>query len=185
MNEYYQQWKESLSKNLSRDNIFLDILKTFNNKPINILEIGCARSLSGRYGDGWSSLFWADYILNNGGKLDICDIDPDCIENTKILLSGISNKCSIRFIIEDGLNILKDRSNNYDLIYLDGSDDPNDMVNQIKYCDFAKNKILCDDFHTKGSICRNEYPNHILYKLANGHEMAFFDNSNVFKQINI
>lgn len=175
MNKYYKEWRDTLCKGLSRDPIFIGVLDIFKNKPINVLEIGCARSLSGRYGDGWSSLFWADHILKNGGSLDVCDIDQNCIDNAKILLENFDKEISIKFITDDGINVLRE-VDKYDIIYLDGSDDPNQMIDQLELCDLENKYVFCDDFHTKGSLVGLKYPNHILYVLSNGHEMALFGN---------
>jgi len=184
MNSYYKEWQDTLCKSLSRDPIFIDVLNNFKDKPINVLEIGCARSLSGRYGDGWSSLFWADHILKNGGSLDVCDIDQNCIDNAKILLENFDKEIKVNFITDDGINVLQD-VDKYDIIYLDGSDDPNQMVDQLKLCNLDKNYVFCDDFHTKGSLASTIYPNHILYKLSNGHQMALFGKDIISKTVNL
>jgi hypothetical protein len=184
MNSYYKEWQNTLCKSLSRDPIFIDVLNNFKDKPINVLEIGCARSLSGRYGDGWSSLFWADHILKNGGSLDVCDIDQSCIDNAKILLENFDKEIKVNFITDDGINALQD-VDKYDIIYLDGSDDPNQMIDQLKLCNLEKNYVFCDDFHTKGSLASSMYPNHLLYKLSNGHEMALFGKDITSKIVNL
>jgi hypothetical protein len=184
MNSYYKEWQDTLCKSLSRDPIFIDVLNNFKDKPINVLEIGCARSLSGRYGDGWSSLFWADHILKNGGSLDVCDIDQNCIDNAKILLQNFDKEIKVNFITDDGINVLQD-VDKYDIIYLDGSDDPHQMVDQLKLCNLEKNYVFCDDFHTKGSLASKIYPDYILYKLSNGHEMALFGKDIRSKIINL
>lgn len=184
MNSYYKEWQDTLCKSLSRDPIFIDVLNNFKNKPIHVLEIGCARSLSGRYGDGWSSLFWADHILKNGGFLDVCDIDQNCIDNAKILLENFDKEIKVNFITDDGINVLQD-VDKYNIIYLDGSDDPHQMVDQLKLCNLEKNYVFCDDFHTKGSLASTIYPNHTLYKLSNGHQMALFGKDIIAKIINL
>lgn len=175
MNSYYKQWQDTLCKSLSRDPIFIDVLNRFKDKPINVLEIGSARSLSGRYGDGWSSLFWADHILKNGGSLDICDIDANCINNAKILLENFDNKIKVNFIVDNGINVLK-YVDKYDIIYLDGSDCPHEMLEQMNLCNLNKNYVFCDDFNQKGVLVAQQNPNHILYCLSNNHQMALFHN---------
>lgn len=176
MNNFYEHWKNTLNKQLSRDPIFLDVLSLFNNNSINVLEIGCARDLNyqARFGDGWSSLFWADYILNNGGSLTSCDINNEALNRVNTLLENINIKFDT--ILIDGSEILK-KNNNYDLIYLDGSDCPHQMLDQMKLCDLNKSYVFCDDFNQKGVLVSQQYPNHILYKLSNNHQMALFSNS--------
>lgn len=185
MNQYYDYWKNSINTQLSRDPIFLDVLSRFNNQPINVLEIGCARSIDSqsRYGDGWSSLFWADYILQHGGSLVSCDIDQISINNVKTLLQSMPIKFEI--IVEDGSQVLM-RQNKYDLIYLDGSDCPNQMLDQMKLCDLNNSYVFCDDFNQKGILVSKEYPNHILYRLSNNHQMALFSSHiNSFFMVNL
>jgi predicted O-methyltransferase YrrM len=175
MNNLYDYWKNSINTQPSRDPIFLDVLSKFNNQEINVLEIGCARDLSNpaRFGDGWSSLFWAEYILEHGGSLTCCDINSEALKNAASLLESINiNKT---FIQIDGIELLKD--NNYDLIYLDGSDDPQQMLDQIKLCNLNNSYVFCDDFHTKGILITEKYSNYILYKLKNNHQMALFHKS--------
>lgn len=176
MNKYYNYWKNSINTSLSRDPIFLDVLSRFEQKPINILEIGCARNIDNqsRYGDGWSSLFWADYIMNYGGSLLSCDIDLNSINNVKILLDQIPIKFNT--VVEDGSIVLKSK-NCYDLIYLDGSDCPNQMLDQMSLCDLENSYVFCDDFNQKGTLVSQKYSNHILFVLSNNHQMALFHNS--------
>lgn len=185
--DYYQYWKDSLGKNLSRDNIFFKVLDNFNEQPINVLEIGGARdiSLNCRYGDGWSSLFWAEYIDRYGGSLKICDISDVSLYNASLLLKSFKDKINIEYLNIDGIDILKE-NNNYDLIYLDGSDCPIEMYEQFKLCDLKISYIFCDDFNQKGTILSNQNKNHILYRLNNNHQMALFHHTiNNFKRIDI
>jgi hypothetical protein len=173
MNKYYKYFIETLNTQLSRDPIFFDVLSKFDNRSISVLEIGCSRNLSdsSRFGDGWSSLFWSKYIMENGGLLKSCDIDIESINNVKILLENIPIDFST--IVQDGSDLLKE-NNDYDLIYLDGSDDPQQMLDQMKLCNLNNSYVFCDDFHAKGILVAEEYPNHILYKLNNNHQMALF-----------
>jgi len=182
MNQYYEFWKSSINQQLSRDPIFLDVLSKLDKKSVDILEIGCARNINNesRYGDGWSSLFWADYILENGGSLTSCDIDQNAIDNVKTLLYGIP--INFNAVLADGSEILK-INNNYSLIYLDGSDDPQQMLIQLALCDNTKSWIFCDDFHTKGSLVSQQQSAHILYQLSNGHQMSLFHSSITSKKL--
>lgn len=182
MNQYYEFWKSSINQQLSRDPIFLDVLSKLDKKFTDILEIGCARNINkeSRYGDGWSSLFWADYILENGGSLTSCDIDQNAIDNVKTLLDGIP--VNFNPVLADGSEILK-TNNNYSLIYLDGSDDPQQMLTQLALCDNTKSWVFCDDFHTKGSLVSQQQNAYILYQLSNGHQMALFHESIKSKEL--
>ena len=61
---YYEQFKTQQS---NRDPYFNYTLSLFNRKPINILELGCARDFNSRLGDGWSSFHFLEYISKYGG----------------------------------------------------------------------------------------------------------------------
>lgn len=169
-NQYYKYFKNSINH---RDFVFRMCLDEFAkmNKPINILEIGTSRSYDGKAGDGWSTLFWCEYIEKYGGKLLVCDVDPEAISVSKTLTSDYYGKIDITFLCEDGL---KHIDNSYDLIFLDGSDCPNQMLEQFEKVDRKTTKILCDDFHVKGKIVRKRYKDFKLIKVNDIHEMSIY-----------
>jgi hypothetical protein len=160
----------------NRDTIYNFTLNKFNKRPIKILEIGAARSLNfeSRKGDGWSTLHFVKYISRHGGSLDICDISAESLSNTKILLADSPQiNVSLNLIRGDDFLIKK---NDYDLILLDGSDDPNEMLKEYNLINTKISKVLCDDFHTKGNILRENFNNFTLFKWNNNsHEMALFE----------
>lgn len=170
MNKYYKHFK---STKAGRDYIFDNLRKILGGRSAKIMEIGCARNLSfsARSSDGWSSYFWLEYIQYHGGQLDIFDIDQDALDNCKQLFEGM-DCLNVNFICDDALNYI---NNDYDLIFLDGSDCPKEMLNQFKKIDRTKSMILCDDFNSKGSLLSVEYPNYILFYLENApFQMALY-----------
>lgn len=170
MNKYYNFFKNTEG---ARDYIFQNTCKLLNSKPAKIIEIGCSRNISesSRFSDGWSSYFWYDYVKENGGSLDIYDIDQSALDNCKKLFENLSDE-NINFICDDGTKYITD---NYDLAYLDGSDCPNEMLNQFEKIDRKKTIILCDDFDNKGSILRNIHKDFLLMHLKNTpFEMALY-----------
>lgn len=178
---YYQFFKNSVG---NRDTIFNYVLEKFYNRPISILEIGCSRNLDAgsRMGDGWSSLHFYDYISANGGKLDIVDLDPGAIENCKLLLGSHPDyPKNVKFHVDYGINLI---NKEYDLIYLDGGDNPNEMIEEYELIQKVSPNsiILCDDFHSKGSLLRQKYSNFELIKWnGNDHEMALYDSKKEYK----
>lgn len=168
--KFYNHFKNSVN---DRDKVFINLLEKFNKKPINILEIGAARSLdsTAKGGDGWSSFFWAEYISTYGGSLTIVDINNDNLNNCKTLLSNYQNS-NIKFICGDGLDYI---DNTYDIIYLDGSDDPYEMLKQFNKIDRKKTLILCDDFHGKGLVLRNVHKDFESIMVNHIHEMAIYN----------
>lgn len=167
-NKYYKYFKNNINH---RDFVFRMCLSKFNNLPINILEIGTSRSLEGKAGDGWSTLFWCDFINKNGGKLTVCDIDPVAIDNARKITSDYLNIINIEYITDDGLKYIND---DYDIVFLDGSDCPIQMLDQFEKVNRKKSLILCDDFHVKGHLLRQKYQDYHLIKVNDIHEMAIY-----------
>ncbi len=174
MNNYYKEFKKL--KN-DRDFVFKKVLKLFNKQSIKILEIGTIRNVDvkeGKSGDGYSTLFWCDYIKKHGGKLTICDNNILSIVNSKRVISDFVGVIDVEFITGDGINYL---NGDYDLIYLDGSDDPQSNYDQFIKINRTKTYILCDDFHTKGQFLRNFYKDFESFKCNDVHEMALYNPS--------
>lgn len=170
MNKYYSYFCSSIG---NRDAVFDDALGFFKNKPINILEIGSARNLNpyNRMSDGWSSFHFYRYIRQNGGSLTTCDIDEGAVITYNQMFEGLSAH-NREIICVDGLSKIGPQ---YDLIYLDGGDNPADMLNQLNLIDLKTQVVLCDDFSIKGTQCKIEHPNYVLYHWEeSSHEMALY-----------
>ena len=170
--DYYNEWFKKGFGN--RDQIFNELLGYFNNKPIKVLEIGTMRSLDERSSGGASTFFWAEYIKKNGGELHVCDSSMPSLQFCQTILFNFYDKT--RFYLNTGVNILNSFNSlnaTWDIIYLDGSDDPKEMIDEFLIC--HSKYVLCDDFYTKGSILKQIYPNHRLYKWnGNNHELALY-----------
>ena len=174
---YYQYFLDTKG---NRDYYFNYVLNLFKNRPINILELGCARNLAleCRGSDGWSSLHFYNYIKNNGGRLDIVDNNQDSLENCKILLNsdkdfGIVKNISI--INSDAFKVLSDATIKYDLVFLDIADDPNLSLECFERINLDNSLCFIDDFHTKGSLIESKYKNFInLTWSGNEHRMALY-----------
>lgn len=160
----------------TRDKAFIDTLSLLNGRSAKIFELGTSYDLADhcRYSAGWSTYFWAKYISEYGGSLVTCDINSNGLLESKKLIEEFN--IDVDFVNENGTLYLQNNSN-FDLIYLDGSNDPNDMVNQLSICKHSLDNgsvILCDDFHTKGFLVKQTWKDYILYKTSTGHEMALF-----------
>ena len=176
---YYDFWKNSKG---NRDIVFNSIFKNFHN-PITILEIGVSRDLNPavRSSDGWSSLYFTDHTLKFGGKLISVDLDPQAISNCKILCEEPDKTITHEYYTDFGTSILKEKEfENIDFIYLDGGDDPQEMVDEYeliktRFLSPIPPVVLADDFHSKGYLVRQKYPNFFLYKWENNvHEIAMY-----------
>jgi len=150
-------WYEFGSKK-SRDSVFYEVFKVLDKKPLRVLEIGTSRSLDlgTRLSDGWSTMFWCDYIEKYGGKIVTCDIGEGAIDNCRKLTQHFTDKIEIEYYLGDGEELINDSFNFY---YLDGADDGQAAHNQFKKIDRTRAHILCDDFHSvKGAILIREEP---------------------------
>jgi predicted O-methyltransferase YrrM len=153
----------------ARDIVFRTALEYRESTPTDFLEVGCLRDLNGRAGDGWSTLHWADYVEQNGGSLTVVDINQESLDLCNGLIDNFDIKAS--FICDNGENQV-DRS--YDFVYLDGGVCPHEALKQFEQCDLDSQHVLLDDFHTKGVIINEKYPDKLLFRFSNGHLMALY-----------
>ena len=150
-------------------------MSNYYNKSINVLELGTSRDIrnDARNGDGWSTLWWLTHVLCFGGHITAIDMSSESIDNCKKLTNGYENY--INYIIDDGEKYL---NNKFDIIYLDGSDDPKDMLRQFEVCMEFDSMIVMDDFHTKGSLVYDKYKNKVQIFNCNGsHLIGYFKKS--------
>lgn len=173
-NKYIQYLKSTQG---ARDHIFEHCLSLFKNGPIFVLEIGASRDIShkSRFSDGWSTIFLALYIEKYGGKITIVDIDEKALINCKHLVEGI--EAEINFVNADANTYIANiNDTEYNLIYLDGSDDPKEMLYQFEKINRKHTSILCDDFSSKGSLLRQKYSDYQLLLLTDTvFEMAIYE----------
>lgn len=169
-NDYFKYFHESTGL---RDNFFTSLLGgAFYNKSINVLELGTSRDIrnDARNGDGWSTLWWLTHVLCFGGKITVVDISNESIENCKDLTYGYENY--IDYIVDNGEKYLY---NKFSIIYLDGSDNPNDTLRQFEMCMNFDSVIVMDDFHTKGVLVWEKYKDKVKVFNCNGtHLMGYY-----------
>lgn len=177
MNDFY---KKALEAQGGRRPVFENIINDYLSKidAPNILEIGCFRSEDPNsiYGDGGSSIYWADFLLKHGkGSLTIVDIDPTCIENCKKALSDFIGKVDIKFVCDDGMNGYT--SQKYDLYFIDGSDIEWQTFEIFKKIDLRNGAVLLDDFSHNGKCDRIKvfYPFYRIFQVNHVHQMGWYD----------
>ena len=164
----------------NRDSVFIDLLGRLEDKPARILEIGVARDLSSgaRQGDGWSSMHFGEYVSLHGGHLDLVDVSRDSLTNCTALMRSIPTPFLFTTHLADGRAFLREEAQ-YDIILIDGSDDPGEMVECFELAKTRARFILCDDFHVKGSTLRTIHTQFTLFTWeGNSHEMALYDTTN-------
>jgi hypothetical protein len=145
-------FKSNIGHNyLLRDELFINVLKSFNKKePLSIFQVGAIESLEVKFriGSGWSELFFGSYVNTYGGEIFIADINLNHITNSYFMSSNLEYKTNL--FIGDAIDVIKD---SYDIYYLDGADEPlgNDQtLQQFKKIKDSKSVVIIDDVPTKG-----------------------------------
>ena len=187
--DYYSQFKNQQS---NRDPYFNYTLSLFNRKPINILELGCARDFNSRLGDGWSSFHFLEYISKYGGTFTTIDLIQQNVENCVTMLRTHPKfndlKPNLNFLVGDALKVLEDKlyhNENTNLIYLDVSDDPVLTIQCFEKMNLDNSVVFVDDFSSKGTILSQKYPNHLemTWPAPIGHKMALYKRDQIKARI--
>jgi predicted O-methyltransferase YrrM len=180
---YYEEFKATPS---NRTPYFQYVLSLFNEKPINILELGTSRGLVDWLGDGRAIFHLIEYIDKFGGTLTTVDIESENIENCKKLLATYPNferlKNHIEFIVGDALKVLDSpMSKNTDLIYLDVGDEPQLTLECFEKINLNNTVVFVDDFSSKGVLLAQKYPNYCQMGWPHpiGHLMALYKKNQI------
>ena len=178
-------YKNAFDTEHLRKPVFLDVLKQFNNQPVNILEVGAVgENMSDPnyiHGAGGSSFYFAEYVRQNGGSLTIVELNPQTLKNCEIMLEDfVRAGANIKFICDDGIKFLK-HNNDFQLVYLDGSDVEYQTFDMFQLINRTKTKVLCDDANGwrqgegKCVGLRVYYQDYKLFKCGVSHEMIMYD----------
>lgn len=187
--DYYSQFKNQQS---NRDPYFNYTLSLFNRRPINILELGCARDFNSRLGDGWSSFHFLEYISKYGGSFTTIDLVKENVENCITMLKTHPKfndlKSNLNFLVGDALKVLEDKlyhNEDTHLIYLDVSDDPILTIECFEKMNLNNSIVFVDDFSSKGTILSQKYPNHLemTWPTPIGHKMALYKRDQIKAKI--
>jgi hypothetical protein len=137
-----------------RDKVFYEVLKMFNEEPIKILQVGAIETFDPtfRFGSGWSDIFFADYIKKHGGELTVCDLNLDHLANS--ITSASLLDYSVHTILARAEAVMKPE---YDLYYLDGSNDPEECSEQMDIIKDSSCVVLCDDFYIKAALIKDKF----------------------------
>ena len=150
----------------TRDYIFDWALSQFNKKPVKIFQVGAIETFktAWRMGSGWSDIIFGQYIKEYGGKITIADINLD-----HLCLSVAASHCfkyDIDVIYGDAINFIHKEI--YDIYYLDGSNDPQETLDQFNKIKDNKCIVLIDDFSIKGTLLNNTDYEFSVHSVANG-----------------
>ena len=138
----------------TRDEVFYEVLKMFNEEPIKIFQVGAMESFdcAFRYGSGWSDVFFANYIKKHGVELTVCDPSLDHLANSIASASLLDYRVETMFArAEDFMRP------EYDLYYLDGSNDPEECSKQMDIIKDSSCVVLCDDFYIKAALIKDKF----------------------------
>ena len=140
----------TLQHTATRDYIFDEILQKFHPNPVQIFQVGAIETFktAWRIGSGWSDLIFGQYIKTYGGKLVISDIDLDHLANSAFAAQAL--KYPIDMIYGDAISSMGKEE--YDIYYLDGSNDPQETLDQFNKIRHQKCIVLVDDFSIKGTL---------------------------------
>lgn len=144
-------------RELARDELFLQVLESFNKKPVKIFQVGAIESLSTQFriGSGWSELLWWDYLEANGGGLTVVDINLNHIAHSSWLHENTLIETADTEVVYICGDAHKHISEGYDIYYLDGADinqSPDahiQTLNQFIKIEHTKSVVIVDDVPTK------------------------------------
>lgn len=181
---HYEQFK---SKPSNRTPYFQYVLSLFNERPINILELGTSRELTDAWiGDGRAIYHLLEYVDKFGGKLTTVDLVPENINNCKKLCESYPNilNTQVEFIVDDALKVLdnsKYNNSSTNLIYLDVGDSPQLTLECFEKIDLSNTVVFVDDFSSKGVLLSQKYPNYLEMGWPSpiGHKMALYKKNQI------
>lgn len=151
-----------------RDPVFKEVLGLFAGQPVKICQVGAIETFdySHLIGSGWSDRFFGLYVKENGGHYRIIDIDLDHLANSLLLSEILGYKVELN--LNDGQQGVQP---GFDLYYLDGSNDPQEMLAEVDSIRKTPCVILCDDWSIKGSLVKPLF-NWKVFNVANGMAMV-------------
>jgi len=170
-----QELEKMISLKSPRDDIFKDILKLYENKSTNIIQIGAIETFDNwlfRIGSGWSDIWFGPHVKKYGGIFSVIDISLDHLANSNLMSRQLGYNVKLNH--GNGADYLSDE---YDIYYLDGSNDPKETLDQFnKILSFNKKNIhiLVDDFAIKGILIDlNLYP-FTIHRIEKGLGVLFY-----------
>lgn len=152
-----------------RDPVFRHVLSLFGDGPVNICQVGAIETFEQAFlfGSGWADRVFGAHVRKHGGRYQIIDVDLDHLANSLLVADLLGHKVEIR--LDRGESAV---APGFDLYYLDGSNDPSEMLAEVNNIRHHPCVILCDDWSVKGGAVRSLFDWTVL-GVANG--MAFVD----------
>jgi hypothetical protein len=139
----------------TRDPILKSALALFSNGPVNVFQIGAIETFETewRIGSGWADLIWGDYIKKNGGSLAIADVSLANLAHSTLAAVQLGYVDHLVTLHGDAIEYIEE---GYDIYYLDGSDDPQEMLDQFNKIKHTNSVVVMDDYSVKGTLVYNQ-----------------------------
>ena len=150
-----------------RDPIFRSVLSKFHKKPVRVFQVGAIETFSRdwRTFSGWSDIIWGEYIREYGGALTVADIDLDHLALSAFAANSLDYRIHLCF--DDAINVIL--AAEYDIYYLDGSNDPQETLDQYEKIKHKDAVVIIDDYDIKGTLINEEeIKSMIKYNVFNG-----------------
>jgi hypothetical protein len=135
----------------TRDSIFKSILASFECNPVSVFQVGAIETFrfSWRIGSGWSDMIWGEYVAQHGGRITVADISIDNLANSTLAAVKLGYEDKLQTFHGNAINYIEE---GYDIYYLDGSDDPFEMLNQFNKIKHTSSIVIMDDYRVKGGM---------------------------------
>ena len=152
----------------TRDPIFKGILKNLEPAPIKVFQVGAIETFEGlrwRCFSGWSDMLWGEYIREHGGGLTVVDININHLAHSTLAAAQLGYE--INAIYGDAADHIT--AQDYDIYYLDGSNDPHETLDQYNKIKHTSSIIIIDDYSIKGTLVDKIKPqNTVVYDIFSG-----------------
>lgn len=136
----------------TRDSVFDVALGYFDKGPVKIFQIGGIETfdLNWRVGSGWADMLFGDYIKEHGGELTVVDISLNNLAHSFYAAKNL--EYDLNAVYGDAIDHI---GPGYDVYYLDGSNDPQETLDQYLKIENESAVVLVDDFNIKGTLLKS------------------------------
>lgn len=134
-----------------RDPIFADVLALFKLKPVKVFQVGAIETFDfqWRLYSGWADIIFGEYIQKYGGVLTVVDISLNSLSHSMLAANSLGYQMSPMY--GDAIDYIIPT---YDIYYLDGSNDPQETLDQYKKIENSECVVIVDDWLIKGTRLR-------------------------------
>jgi len=166
--EHYIDGNGVIFDTVTRDPIFNKVLESISPAPIKVFQVGAIETFEGirwRMGSGWSDMIWGEYIRDHGGELTVVDININHLGHSTLAACKLGYE--INTIYGDAIEHID--AQDYDIYYLDGSNDPDETLDQYNKIKHTSSIVIIDDYNIKGTLVDKIKPqNTIVHDMFEG-----------------